>query len=207
MIKTLLFMLLSVVITFSQVSAAPAAKYPVNSERWTDDYDGYFQKYTKRYFGPNFNWKWFKAQAIAESALKEGLTSVAGAQGLMQILPTTFQEIQQINPYFSNIDSPEWNIAAGIYYDRWLYRKWRVKLPERERLFLTFASYNAGLGRILKAYKRAEKPVVSWDQIQPHVPKETKGYVKRINALMEGEGKRSKRLRGFAELFGKEVTL
>ncbi|MCK5784786.1 MAG: hypothetical protein KAH06_10080, partial [Desulfobacterales bacterium] len=33
-------------------------------------YDGYFSKYSKRYFGPGFDWRYFKAQAIAESRLK-----------------------------------------------------------------------------------------------------------------------------------------
>ena len=29
-------------------------------------YDQYFSKYSKRYFGPGFDWHLFKAQAIAE---------------------------------------------------------------------------------------------------------------------------------------------
>jgi len=28
-------------------------------------YDRYFSKYSKRNFGPNFDWRYFKAQAIA----------------------------------------------------------------------------------------------------------------------------------------------
>jgi len=33
-------------------------------------YDRYFRKCTRRYFGAVFDWKWFKAHAIAESNLK-----------------------------------------------------------------------------------------------------------------------------------------
>ena len=42
---------------------------PVDSDKWTDEYDRHFRKYSKRYFGPLFDWHWFKAQAIAESNL------------------------------------------------------------------------------------------------------------------------------------------
>ena len=52
-------------------------------------FDGYFSKYSKRYFGPNFNWIYFKAQAIAESRLKADAKSKVGAAGVMQIMPKT----------------------------------------------------------------------------------------------------------------------
>ena len=42
----------------------------VDSRKWTRKYDGHFRKYTKHFFGVGFDWKWFKAQAIAESNLK-----------------------------------------------------------------------------------------------------------------------------------------
>jgi len=31
----------------------------VTSRKWTSKYDQYFKKYTKRYFGVGFEWKWF----------------------------------------------------------------------------------------------------------------------------------------------------
>ena len=54
-----------------------------------DDYDRLFRKYTKHYFGPHFDWRWFKAQGIAESGLRPNAHSSAGAKGIMQILPAT----------------------------------------------------------------------------------------------------------------------
>jgi membrane-bound lytic murein transglycosylase F len=106
--------------------------------------------------------------------------------GLMQILPSTYAEIKQKNPYFRDIQSPRWNIAAGIYYDRQLYRRWE-QLPEQERLYLAFASYNAGYRRILRDYKRAPGPVVSWQHIEPYIPRETRNYVSRIRELKDTE--------------------
>lgn len=157
--------------------------HPVESDHWTDKYDRHFKKYSKRYFGPLFNWHWFKAQAIAESALNKDAKSQVGARGLMQIMPGTFEDIQKRNPHFSKLDSPKWNIAAGIYYNRSIYRKIKNS-PEQDKLYLTFASYNAGYGRILNASKRIGKKEKDWNEIKAYLPKETRGYVNRIRKLM-----------------------
>ena len=165
---------------------ADLADNPVHSSRWTDKYDRHFKKYSKRYFGPLFDWHWFKAQAIAESALNNDAKSHVGARGLMQIMPATFGEISEKNPHFSKVDLPRWNIAAGIYYDRMLYRKFE-KTAAQDKLYMTFASYNAGYGRILNASKRTGNKEKNWDEIKRFLPKETRGYVKRIRKLM-GDG-------------------
>lgn len=161
----------------------------VKHDHWTDEYDPIFRKYTKHYFGPHVDWHWFKAQAIAESGLNPKAKSHVGAIGLMQIMPTTFEEIQRKNPLINDLSEPRWNIAAGIFYDRYLYRKWKTKrdVQSQERLAFAFGSYNAGYGGVLKAYKRARKKhseVKSWDQVAPYAPRETRGYVKRIKGLM-----------------------
>ncbi len=167
------------------VYAATDSKY-VDSRHWTQDYDSNFKKYTKRYFGPNFDWEWFKAQAIAESGLNPQARSSTGARGLMQILPSTYAEIRQKHPYFRNISDPRWNIAAGIYYDRYLYSSWS-EMPESERLLFAFGSYNAGLGGMIGAYKRGGKRARSWDQVAAYAPNETRNYVKRIRHLKNRE--------------------
>ena len=157
--------------------------HPVHSGKWTDKYDRHFKKYSKRYFGPLFDWHWFKAQAIAESGLSHDAKSHVGAQGLMQIMPATFDEINKKNPHFSKLEATKWNIAAGIYYDRTLYRKFK-KTATQDKLYMTFASYNAGYGRILNASKRTGSEEKNWDEIKPYLPKETRGYVSRIRRLM-----------------------
>lgn len=149
---------------------------------WSTEYDTHFRKYAKRYFGPNVDWRWFKAQGIAESALKDRAESAVGAKGVMQIMPATFAEIRKKNPQFVNIDEPRWNIAAGIYYDRYLYKKITDIDSFQNRLYLTFAGYNAGYGGVLKAIKRARQPRQSaqWKELKKHLPRETQGYVSRI---------------------------
>ncbi|GAB6043653.1 transglycosylase SLT domain-containing protein [Endothiovibrio diazotrophicus] len=171
---------------------------PVDSPRWSRDFDAYFRKYSKRYFGPHFDWRWFKAQAITESHLNPEARSAAGARGLMQLMPATFEEIQREKPHFVDLDAPRWNVAAGIYYDGLLFRKWRG-LPEQERLYLALASYNAGYGRVRSAYRQAPAPVSGWREVSHRVPGQTRAYVARIQDVMEVRSR--KRLRGVEKFF------
>lgn len=165
----------------------------VESPRWNDRYDDIFQRYSKHYFGAGFDWRWFKAQAIAESTLQPDARSRTGAVGLMQVLPSTFREIKKVNPHFEDLRSEQWNIAAGIYYDYYLYnhKVWR-SLAEKERLMVAFASYNVGLGGALKAYHEAPPPVVKWEHMAPFAPKSARDYVLRIVNIMTGGITRNK---------------
>lgn len=167
----------------SWAGTAKGANKPV---RWTNQYDHYFQKYSKHYFGLGYDWTWFKAQAIAESRLDPNAKSRVGARGLMQIMPATFKEIRGANPQFDDIRSPKWNIAAGIYYDRYLYDRW-AKFQDFQRLYLAFASYNAGHKGIRRAMRKAKKPVKNWPQVAPHAPAQTRHYLRRILYLKQSE--------------------
>jgi membrane-bound lytic murein transglycosylase F len=154
-------------------------------------YDDTFAKYTKQYFGPGFDWRWFKAQGFAESRLDPHARSWVGARGLMQLMPTTYHEIVSQNPDFGAIDQPQWNIAAGIYYNRRLWDFWHL-VPYDERRHFMFASYNAGRGPIIKAYNIVTStwPDTTWANVVKIAPtihpwryQETVGYVRRIDAV------------------------
>jgi membrane-bound lytic murein transglycosylase F len=152
---------------------------------WPDKYDQHFRKYSKHYFGPGFDWRWFKAQAVAESGLKPDAKSKSGARGIMQILPSTYREIKEENPHMKDINSPRWNIAAGIYYDRILYKRWISPPPGNERLYFAFGSYNAGYTRIKNTFKKVGPPTATWENVESHVPGQTRHYVRRIRRLMD----------------------
>lgn len=163
----------------------------VASGAWTTRYDPHFQKYSKRYFGADFDWRWWKAQAIAESGLDSTARSYCGAQGLMQIMPGTWAGIA---PKLG-VTSP-WlvkdNIQAGIYYDARMWAIWKAPRPLEERIAFTLASYNAGPGHIIKA-QRLVAPGRSPNHWQPVADelhrvtgrhaKETRDYVQRIRRL------------------------
>ena len=165
------------------------------AEKATKQYDETFQKYSKRYFGPAFDWTHFKAQSMAESNLDPQATSYVGARGLMQLMPSTYRMIQSKRPEMGAIDDPEWNIAAGIMHDRYLWRLWSKDISEEERLKYMFASYNAGEGTIGRARKAAQAQNLDharWQSIEsiaPIVPRwryrETLGYVRKIDLYYE----------------------
>lgn len=176
------FILALLAMAAAAVPAAASQKTRVSD--WPDKYDQHFKKYAKHYFGPGFDWRWFKAQAIAESGLKANAKSKSGARGIMQILPSTYREIQEENPHLKDMDSPRWNIAAGIYYDRALYQRWKTPPPGEERLYFAFGSYNAGYARLRKTLQRIKPETASWEKIEPHIPGQTRHYVRRIRGLM-----------------------
>lgn len=157
-------------------------------------YDSYFSKYSKRYFGVNFDWLYFKAQAVAESRLKAKAKSRAGAVGVMQIMPRTFEEISRKNPSIKgNREQPRWNIAAGIYYDKIIWKAWKEDHSFQDRINFMFGSYNAGRGNILKAQRIAKKEGLKtnlWMSIEKALPKvtgkrseETIDYIRTIRKI------------------------
>ena len=176
----------------SSTSAIERAAGARNLKRVTDRYDPVFRKYTKRYFGPAFDWKYFKAQGLAESGLDSTATSWVGARGTMQLMPSTYRDIATHRPDFGTIDQPEWNIAAGIMHDRYLWTLYQKDISDDERHRFMFASYNAGEGTIKRAITVATKeqpgPPVwsSVEQVAPTVGRwryvETLGYVRRIDS-------------------------
>jgi membrane-bound lytic murein transglycosylase F len=169
-------------------------------------YDDTFRKYSKRYFGVGFDWRLFKAQGMAESNLDSAATSWVGARGIMQLMPATFQEITSRNPEMSRIDDPEWNIAAGIFYDRTLWRLWARDSVEDHRREFMLASYNAGRGTILSAQEMARRDSLNhrlWPSIESVAPKvrrwrhqETLEYVRKIDnnlQKLDSKGKVTRR--------------
>ena len=153
--------------------------------------DSYFSKYSKRYFGVGFDWRYFKAQAIAESNLRPDARSSVGASGLMQIMPDTFDEIRRRHAAIAgSVDQPRWNVAAGIWYNRQSFTMWRAVRPFDDRLKFMFGSYNAGRGSILRAQRVALQDGLNgtlWSSIEVCLPEvtgrhstETHTYVSRI---------------------------
>ena len=175
----------------SSTTLARAAESRANA-RNAERFDPHFKKYAKRYFGIGFDWRRFKAQAMAESNLDTAATSHVGARGLMQLMPSTYGAIQTARPEFGQINDPEWNIAAGIMHDRYLWKLWPAAVPDTERVHFMFGSYNAGEGPITRAAEAArakQLPPERWtsiEEVAPGVPRwryrETLGYVRKIES-------------------------
>lgn len=194
--RKLIFWLI-VLVGFAGVAGLPLQKaHAYEQYNRVRKYDTYFTKYTKRFFGPAFDWRHFKAQAVAESRLKADARSHVGAVGLMQIMPATFKEIRKKNPIIKGTRSqPRWNIAAGIYYDRLIWKVWKAERSFQDRLKFTFGAYNAGKVNILKAQAIAKSKGFNpntWASITRTLPlvtgsrsRETIGYVRKIREIKE----------------------
>jgi soluble lytic murein transglycosylase-like protein len=121
----------------------------------------------------------------------------------MQLMPGTYAELKQRDADLGEIDDPEWNIAAGIMYDRRMWESWDTINADDERRRFMFASYNAGPGNIRRAARVAHAarlhPFV-WSNIERAArrvrrwrSRETIGYVAKIelfHAQMERMGPR-----------------
>lgn len=166
----------------NDAEADPLTEAGVDSDIWPDRYDPYFRKYTKRRFGAGTDWRWFKSLAIAESELKHTARGPQGAVGLMQIMPGTFDEVDSRMLLKSRQE--RWHIAVGIFYNGWLWERVRKKVKDQEQFTFTFASYNAGPGRIRRAMKYCGK-CTRWKRVRHLAPPITRNYIRKIFALMD----------------------
>lgn len=104
---------------------------------------------------PQTDWRWIKAQAFQESRFDPQAVSPVGAQGIMQIMPGTWGDLVKQGKASGDPFNAEDSIDAGVWYLSSLYSQWTAPRPAIDRLALSFASYNAGLGNILSAQRNA----------------------------------------------------
>ena len=81
-----------------------------------------------------------------ESTFKTNALSVAGASGLMQLMPATVRFISRNKARHHEIFHPEYNMALGQRYIESLMKERYIK----NNLFFTTVAYNGGPGNLLK---------------------------------------------------------
>ncbi len=139
--------------------AEPAATTDVALDRWQD----FLAEASRRFGVPE---AWIRAVMQAESGgrtILEGrpITSRAGAMGLMQVMPDTYEEMRRAHGLGSDPYDPRDNILAGAAYLRAMYD--RYGYPG------LFAAYNAGPERY-DEYLHQGRPL----------PPETRAYLATI---------------------------
>ena len=133
-------------------------------DRWTP----YIKEASRRF---KISADWIKAVIRVESGgrtLSDGnqpITSTAGAMGIMQVMPETYQDMRQAYSLGDNPHDPRDNILAGTAYLRWLQEKYGY--PKM------FVAYNAGPAT-LEAQSAGKRKL----------PKETRDYIKRISGIL-----------------------
>jgi membrane-bound lytic murein transglycosylase F len=123
--------------------------YALNTGK-VSQYDDLIRRYSASI---KWDWRLLAALICQESHFNPNVQSLAGAYGLMQIMPLTGRSFG-----IDITSSPENNMKAGIHYINWLHSIFDPKISnEIERLNFILASYNAGPGHVLDAMKLAEK--------------------------------------------------
>jgi membrane-bound lytic murein transglycosylase F len=110
-------------------------------------WDGVFRKYAQLY---NFDWRLLAAQAYQESRFDPQARSLAGAVGLLQVLPRTARELG-----FSRPEEPDQGAHAGIKFLSVLNDRLEATLPVQQRMRFALAAYNCGWGHLADARQLA----------------------------------------------------
>lgn len=163
--------------------------------KWTDRYDFRIKASAGAFLSAwgSDAWLWWKAQLIAESNLDPAAQSPVGAMGLAQFMSPTWRDVKaELNlPADATPFQTDNAIRGGAYYMGKLRRAWaKVERSEDDRRRLAQASYNAGLGNILKAQQLAGG-AADYDSIIAQLHRvtgadnaaETRGYVARIDRI------------------------
>jgi len=111
----------------------------------------FFRKYGDKY---DLDYLLVMAQGYQESKLDQAVRSPSGAIGVMQVLPSTGKEMG-----VGDITKVESNIHAGVKYVRFMMNQYYANEPmdPLNKGLFTFASYNAGPGKISQLRKVAAK--------------------------------------------------
>jgi membrane-bound lytic murein transglycosylase MltF len=141
-----------------------------------------FKKYGAQY---NLDPLLMAAQGYQESTLDQDVKSPVGAIGVMQVMPPTGKELN-----VGDIAQVDANIHAGVKYMRFMVDQYYKDEPmdDMNKALMTFASYNAGPGRIrqlrAETKKRGLDPNVWFGNVErvasERIGRETVTYVSNI---------------------------
>jgi len=149
-------------------NAALAKEQAMSTTELIDRWTPYIREASRRF---KISTDWIKAVVRVESGGRtlsddnQPITSTAGAMGIMQVMPKTYQDMQEAYGLGENPHDPRDNILAGTAYLRWLQEKYGY--PKM------FAAYNAGPATF-EAQSTGKRKL----------PKETRDYVKRISVIL-----------------------
>ena len=155
--------------------------------RTVSPYDELFRKYAAQL---GWDWRMLAAVVYQESKFSINSRSYRGAQGLMQVKPSTAE-------YYGIDDllNPEKNLRAGTKHLKRLQHQFEKSGMETiEMVKFTLAAYNAGEGRIADCINFAEAKGVStdkWENIVGLIPQ------MREDSILEEESVKLGKFQGY----------
>ena len=99
-----------------------------------------------------WDWRLLASQAYQESRFDPSARSWAGAEGLLQLMPSTAKDMK-----VKNRRDPRQNVEGSVRYLEWLTREWSRKIEGSDPLPFILASYNVGSGHVDDARALARK--------------------------------------------------
>ena len=169
------------------IAAFASWALPSWSASFSREYDRHIERAVDRWWPDRQVWREWKAQLYQESRLDPAAVSPVGAAGLAQFMPGTWDEVTRalgwgvVSPHIAELA-----IEAGAYYMARLRRSWSAPRPADDRQHLAQASYNAGLGNLMRAQRLCGGPrlyaaiVACLPAVTGRHSLETTTYVKRI---------------------------
>lgn len=124
-------------------------------------YDDLFRKYASLL---GWDWQLLASISYQESHFNPQVVSWAGAEGLMGIMPNTARALG-VSPH--ELKDPEIGIRSGIEVLRRFRQGFSEVEDDVEKIKLTLASYNAGIGHVYDAQRLAVKHELDpkiWDK-------------------------------------------
>lgn len=120
---------------------------------------------------PQWRPEWLAALCWQESRYGWRAVSPAGAQGGCQFMPRTWEYVRRARgwPRSASPYHPRYAIEAAAWYLARLRAEWTTVRPECDRRQLAQASYNAGLGSILRS-QRACGMATHWSDLRVCLP-------------------------------------
>lgn len=116
-----------------------------------------------------WDWRLLAAQCYQESAFDPQASSWAGAQGLMQLMPST---AERMGFNRADLNDPSTNIEAAVRYLGQLSSTFSDIPNSQERLFFILAAYNGGAGHVRDAMALAKQDghqPTRWANVEPYV--------------------------------------
>jgi len=155
-------------------SLVTSRSIPQSDRLIIQSYGGVVRRYSLQY---GLDWRLVLAVMKVESRFSHDVESEKGASGLMQIMPLTSDEVAKVLD-IEDMAHPMNNIHGGVYYLHKLYNLFDGA-GEKDRIELTLAAYNAGVGRIydaqvLAAYLHDDPR--KWEAIKEALPLLSKRY-------------------------------
>lgn len=151
----------------------------INRAKYPQKYEDSVKKYSAEYDVPEYI---IYSIIKVESNFKPKAISTAGAVGLMQLMPKTFDWItgdEHLGEHleFESLKDPNVSIRYGTYYFKYLWNKFKS-------LDIAIVAYNAGEGFVLEWLKDSRYSDGSGNLTDIPFP-ETENYIIKVNKAIE----------------------